>query len=413
MRRETPTAVASGPQVGGVHAPSAGAAGGAADARAPHGAGEDPRPLTLLHVAAPARVGGLERVVRSLCTGHRARGHRVHLLAVVDPGEADHPLVAPLAEAGVEVRVLEIPARAYLRERAVMRELCGRIRPDVVHTHGYRPDLVDASVARSLGIATVATVHGFVRGSRKGRVYEWLQRRSYRRFDAVAAVSRPQVAELVASGVAPGRIHHLPNAWAAHAPTLAPAEARARLGVPEGVFHVGWVGRLGREKGADVLLDALALLGDVPLVASIVGAGREEAALRAQAEALGVADRVRWHGLIAEAGPLFSAFDAFVLSSRTEGTPIALFEAMEAGAPVVATAVGGVPDVVSPAEALLVAPEDPAGLAGALRAVRGDPAAAAARARSAATRLRTAFGADPWLDRYEAIYRQVQRQTTA
>lgn len=375
--------------------------------------GADPRPLTVLHVAAPARVGGLERVVRSLCAGHRARGHRVHLLAVVDPGEADHPLVAPLAEAGVEVRVLEIPARAYLRERAAMRELCGRVRPDVVHTHGYRPDLVDGSVARSLGIATVATVHGFIRGSRKGRLYEWLQRRSYRRFDAVAAVSRPQVAELAASGVAPGRIHHLPNAWAAHAPALAPAEARARLGVPEGVFHVGWVGRLGREKGADVLLNALALLGDVPLVASIVGAGREEEALRAQAEALGVADRVRWHGLIAEAGPLFSAFDAFVLSSRTEGTPIALFEAMEAGAPVVATAVGGVPDVVSPAEAILVASEDPAALAAALREVRDDPAAAAARARSAAGRLRTAFGADPWLDRYEAIYRQVQRQTTA
>ncbi|HEV2734435.1 MAG TPA: glycosyltransferase, partial [Longimicrobiaceae bacterium] len=384
------------------------AADGAASRR-----GAAPRPLTILHVAAPARVGGLERVVRSLCAGHPARGHRVHLLAVVDPGEADHPIVAPLAEAGVEVRVLEVAARGYLRERAVMRELCGSIRPDVVHTHGYRPDLVDGPVARSLGIATVATVHGFIRGSWKGRLYEWLQRWSFRRFDAVAAVSRPQVAELAAAGVPPERIHHLPNAWAAHAPTLPPAEARARLGVPEGVFHVGWVGRLGREKGADVLLDALALLRDLPLVASVVGAGREEASLRAQAEALGVADRVRWHGLVAEAGPLFSAFDAFVLSSRTEGTPIALFEAMEAGAPVVATAVGGVPDVLSAAEALLVPSEDPARLAEALRAVRDDPAAAAARARAAATRLRTEFGADPWLDRYEEIYRLVQRQTVA
>ena len=412
MRRDTPTAVAPGPQADALAAQPTGPAAAAGDGERSRAAA-DPRPLAILHVAAPARVGGLERVVRSLCAGHRARGHRVHLLAVVDPGEADHPLVAPLEQAGVQVRVLEIPARAYLRERAAMRELCGRILPDVVHTHGYRPDLVDGSVARSLGIATVSTVHGFVRGSWKGRVYEWLQRRSYRRFDAVAAVSRPQVEELEASGVAPARIHHLPNAWAAHASPLPPAEARARLGVPEGVFHVGWVGRLGREKGADVLLDALALLRDLPLVASIVGAGREEAALRAQAEALGVADRVRWHGLIAEAGPLFSAFDAFVLSSRTEGTPIALFEAMEAGAPVVAAAVGGVPDVVSPAEALLVPPEDPARLADALREVRGDPAAAARRARAAAGRLRAQFGADPWLDRYEQIYRQVQRQTVA
>lgn len=406
MRRESPTPVAPAPQAGALpDAPRDAAAGRGS----PRPAAE-PRPLTILHAAAPARVGGLERVVRSLCAGQRSRGHRVHLLAVVDPGEAEHPLVAPLRAAGVEVHVLEVPARAYHRERAFVRELCGRIRPDVLHTHGYRPDLVDAPVARSLGIATVATVHGFVRGSWKGRLYEWLQRRSHRRFDAVAAVSRPQVEELAGCGVPRARIHHLPNAWAAHAPPLPAAEARARLGVPEGVFHVGWVGRLGREKGADVLLDALALLGDLPVVASVVGGGREEAALRAQAEALGVADRVRWHGMVAEAGPLFTAFDAFVLSSRTEGTPIALFEAMEAGAPVVAAAVGGVPDVVSPAEGLLVPPEDPARLAEAIRAVARDPAAAAERARAAGERLRSAFGAAPWLDRYEAIYRQVQRQ---
>lgn len=409
MRRPTPTVVAHAPQSGESRAPVPDASAALAVDPPQEGGTPGPRRLTVLHVAAPARVGGLERVVRSLCAGHRARGHRVHLLAVVDEGEEDHPLVPPLTEAGVGVRLLAIRSREYLREREVMRELCGSIRPDVVHTHGYRPDLVDGSVARALGIPTVTTVHGFIRGSWKGRLYEWLQRRSYRRFDAVAAVSRPQVDELAAAGVSPARIHHVPNAWAVHAPPLHRDEARARLGIPADAFHVGWVGRLGREKGADVLLDALALLGDVPAVVSIVGAGKEEPALRARAAELGVADRVRWHGMVAEAGPLFSGFDAFVLSSRTEGTPIALFEAMEAGAPVVATAVGGVPDVVSPAEALLVPPEAPAALAEAVRGVWRDPAAAAERARAARARLYTVFGAGPWLDRYEEIYRQVQR----
>ncbi|HEX2191139.1 MAG TPA: glycosyltransferase [Longimicrobiaceae bacterium] len=363
-------------------------------------------------MAAPARVGGLERVVRSLCLGQHAAGHRVQLLAVVDEGETDHPLAASLSDAGVEVRLLAIPTRAYLRERVAVRDACRRMGAGVVHTHGYRPDVVDAPAARSLGVPTVATVHGFIRGRWKGRLYEWMQRRAYRRFDAVAAVSRPQVAELVASGVPPARVHLVPNAWAPYAAPLGAAEARARLGVPSGVFHLGWVGRLGREKGADVLLDAVALLGDLPLIVSIIGAGAEEAGLRARAQALGIADRVRWHGLVPEAGPLFPAFDAFVLSSRTEGTPIALFEAMEAGVPVVATAVGGVPDVVSPAEALLVPPEDPARLAGAVRAVHHDPAAAAARARAAGVRLREVFGPEPWLERYAEIYRNVQRTTT-
>lgn len=336
----------------------------------------------------------------------------MHLLAVLGEGEEEHPLVPPLADAGVEVEVLAIPSRAYLRERARLRELCRRIRPDVVHTHGYRPDVVDGGVARGMGIATVTTVHGFTRGKGRGQVYEWLQRRAYRRFDAVAAVSRPQVDELAASGIPRGRIHLLPNAWAPFAPPLPRAEARARLGVPEGAFHVGWVGRLSREKGADVLIEAVAHLTDLPVVVSVVGGGREEAALRARADALGSGDRIRWHGVLPEAGPLFSAFDAFVLSSRTEGTPIALFEAMEAGAPVVAAAVGGVPGVVSPAEALLVPPESPERLADAVRAVLADPDAARARATAASARLRSEFGLAPWLERYEALYRQVQRTTT-
>ena len=118
---------------------------------------------------------------------------------------------------------------------------------------------------------------------------------------------------------------------------------------------------------------------------------------------------MRWHGFMANAGRLYAAFDVFVLSSRTEGTPIALLEAMSAGVPIVATSVGGVPDVVSRNEALLVPSDDPVALADAIRSVYSDPTAAATRACAAQQRLSQNFAAAPWLAAYEALYRNIAR----
>ena len=156
-----------------------------------------------------------------------------------------------------------------------------------------------------------------------------------------------------------------------------------------------------------MLLDALPQLRDVPLSMSVLGAGPERSGLEARARRLGVDRRIRWHGQVPEAGRLFAAFDAFVLSSRTEGTPVALLEAMAAGVPVVTTR-GRCPDVVSPAQAVLVASDDPIGLAAGIRAVYDDPAAARQRASAAAARLMREFGAAAWVDRYETVYGHVR-----
>ena len=161
------------------------------------------------------------------------------------------------------------------------------------------------------------------------------------------------------------------------------------------------------EKGVDVLLAAVAQLGDLPLVVSVVGDGRRRRQLEREAGRLGVSDRVRWVGTRTEAARLFAAFDVFALSSRTEGTPIVLFEAMAARTPIVASAVGGVPDVLSPQEALLVGADDPGALARAIRSVHADPTAAADRARRANERLAREFAPGPWLEQYERIYRSV------
>ncbi len=368
--------------------------------------------MIVLQVVAPGEFGGLESVTQALAQGLHGAGHDVHVAAVLDRLADRHPFLTPLAESGIATHPLELPVRAYWRERQAIAALCRRIRPDVVHTHGYRPDVVDAGVARHLGIPVVITVHGFTGGGWKNRCYEWLQRRAFPQFDAVVAVSRALFERLARAGVPRARIHELPNAWCPTSPPLDRTAARLVLGLPQDGFVVGWVGRLSAEKGPDILLDALPGVSDLPLAVSMVGNGIERSALQARARSLRL-NRVSWHGALRDAARLFPAFDIFVLSSRTEGTPIVLFEAMATEVPVIATRVGGVPDILSADEAALVPPNDPVALAAALRAVYHDPAEARARARRAHGRLQRDFSLGPWIARYERIYRQVSHTAPA
>jgi glycosyltransferase involved in cell wall biosynthesis len=347
-------------------------------------------------------------VLQVLPIGQCRRGHRVRVALVVRPSEERDTFVAPLRAAGVEVDMLRLPVRAYLRERHLIRELCARLRPDVVHTHGYRPDVLDAGVARSMGVPTVTTVHGSSRTRGRVRLYELVQFAMFRKFDAVVAVSRRLVRSLSRFGVPSQRIHVVPNGWDGRAPGWDRHVARQALGAPLDRFLIGWVGRLIPIKAADVFLRALAQLGDVPWSASVVGDGDERCRLERLAAALGLSNRVAFHGSVDDAAGFFPAFDVFVLSSRTEGTPIVLFEAMAAGVPVVATAVGGVPDVVCSTEALLVPAQDPVALAQAIRTALLDPGATHARVTAARARLRD-FTVARWVARYDAVYQRVVR----
>ena len=359
--------------------------------------------MRIIQLLAPAPIGGLERVVQGLAIGQRRRGHDVLIVTVGEESMPEgHPFRAPLDAASVPVRQIVLRPRAYLDERTRVATICREFAPDVVHAHGNRPDVVDSPVVRSMGIAAVSTHHGWTFGSLRNRVYEYLHTRSLRRADAVIAVSEPIARRLAAEGVPSDRVHFVQNAWAPVADPLRRAEARRLLGLAPDARVVGWVGRLSHEKGIDVFVDAMALLRNEQLLGCVVGDGAERERETSRGDRVGA--RLAWQGMVPAAGRLCAAFDVFVQSSRTEGTPIALLEAIAAGTPIVATRVGGIPDIVSNNEAVLVPPEDPAALAAAIASVFADPGAAAERACRAKDRLTTAFGADPWLARHEEIY---------
>ena len=366
-------------------------------------------PIRVLQLTAPGRFGGVETVVRQLATGLTGRGHEVRVVCRLaeDEDPASHPLVSTLELANVAVEILQLPHRAYGRERTSLAALIREFDADVVHTHGYHMDVVGARAARLAGVPRVATAHGFTGGGLKNRIFEFLQRRSYRSADAVIAVSKTLADRLGRDAAVAPAVHYLQNAWVRRSDRLPRERARLALGLDVDGFVVGWVGRMSREKGSDVVVEALCHPSAADLTLCMVGDGSQLADLRSSEGADEAGASIVWPGGVPDAGRLFAAFDVFVLSSRTEGTPMVLFEAMDAVVPLVATRVGGVPDVVDSAEALLVDPEDPIALREAVLSVIAQPEAARHRAEHAKARLSAAFGPGAWLDAHETLYRQV------
>ena len=358
----------------------------------------------MLHVIAPAAFGGLEQVVLQLAAGRAARGLPTEVLALgADAAGAPVPaVVESLAQSGVRVTVLRSAHRAYRQDQRGIQAAVSEFGADVVHTHGYHPDVLARRPARDAGTGLISTAHGLTGGGLKNRAYEWLQRRAWRGFDVVVAVSRPLRDRLVRSGVPETVVELCQNAWSGADP-FDRSSARERLHVSLSPRLVGWVGRLSDEKGPDVMVRALSHLpADIGLV--MIGDGPARGALTRLATELGVSARITWPGPIPGAGECMAAFDVFTLSSRTEGTPMVLFEAMAARVPIVATSVGGVPDVVTSTEAVLVEPESPEALARGIETVLSDPTTAALRTSVARRRLDEKYALAPWLDRYEEFY---------
>jgi glycosyltransferase involved in cell wall biosynthesis len=262
-------------------------------------------------------------------------------------------------------------------------------RPDVLFTPWAYPDgWAAVRLGRRAGLPVVLQVHGSdvrLAGHYAGRVGGTAD--AVRRADGVVAVSRELAERVARLGADPDRVRVVIDG--VDRQTFSPGDretARARVGFRAGVRHLLFVGSLAPVKGLDVLLDACARLpGRVgPWELHLVGKGNARAELARQADRLGLADRVRFHGGVphADLPDWFRAADLFVLPSRSEGTPNVLLEAAACGTPFVATAVGGVPDIAHLGASRLAPPEDPGRLAEAVAdAIESPPARRAAGPR--------------------------------
>lgn len=368
------------------------------------GATDDVRILAgpVVHVISPSPAGGAESVVVALASATRDRTRAVILNQVSDPAAPPLPLVTQLRQHGVATDEIRCGRRRYRAEARTLERLLRQAGAGLIHTHGYHGTWVGYFAAKPLNLPLVATVHGYLTRSIKERLYNALDRRLLRKFDAVIAVSQGIRDQLVKSGVRPDRVRVVQNGLAAPARAMGRSEARELLGLGPEERAVGWIGRLSPEKGPDLFLRALARSDAGTGV--IVGEGPEHPRLIELARSLGIQDRVRFAGFRPNAAELLPAFDVMALTSRMEGTPMVILEAVAAGVPIVAFEVGGIPQLLNNETAYLVPAEDVQALADALRAALTAPGVAAGRARDAHAALADRLSLDRWLEKVWSVY---------
>ena len=364
---------------------------------------------TALQVRSSAGLYGADRVVLAL-DGALQRGGAAdsRILAIRNYRMSHQPLFEAAQARGQRPRLL--PCRGRL-DPATAAALAAEIGPrgaTVVHAHDYKSAFYAWLATRQRPAPLVATLHGWTDSSRALRVYGRMELALLRRFDALVVVARAQAERLLQAGVPAVRIHQVDNGIELPAAAADPTDAlRRALGLaPEAVAFAA-VARLAPEKNLDLLLEAFAVVAreDDRVVLLVIGDGPERAALQAQALRLGLGERARFLGECAGMDRVYPAVDCLVLSSRTEGMPLVVLEAMAHGLPVVATAVGDVPRLLAQsAHGRLVPPADSAALAAALREAAAEAGArdAAARAfvleRHAPERMAAAY-----LDIYDAV----------
>jgi glycosyltransferase involved in cell wall biosynthesis len=261
-----------------------------------------------------------------------------------------------------------------------LRVLAKRLQPDVIQTHAVKSHFLARAGGLPGRAPWVAFHHGYTWPDMKARAYNLLDRWSLRTPRRIVTVSQPFRDELVAFGVNPERIEVIHNAipsdWGAKAREAeAAARLRASAGIPPERKVILIVGRLSREKDHLTLLEAAhRLRGTVVPHLVIVGDGPEKPRIEERARQLNLTGSLTFTGQQTSAEPWYGIADLAVLSSLSEGSPNALLEAMAIGVPVVATAVGGIPEIVRDEEsALLIQSGDPESISVAMNRLLTEP----------------------------------------
>lgn len=350
--------------------------------------------IVLAEFAAVAPLGGIE-----LSVGY---------LKDVDAGHS----AARLRQAGVEPRLAGIPRHLGPGAFLAVRRQLAKLRPELVHTHLGYADLLGGPAARSLGIPAVATLHAHAWPGGGGERVKMCAMRFARRASAarVIAVSESARTAYLASGSdRPERVVVVRNGIAGTAQPGAGRVVRDELGIGHAELVVAMVSSLRSEKAHDIAFAAVGeLVASVPeLRLLVVGDGPLRAEVARMASALG--DRALQIGYRPDVMAVLDAADVLLHPSRHDALPTTIIEAMAASTPVLATRVGGIPELVDEGVSGVLVPAPPAAseLAAALGELLRDPHRRRRLAAVGRERFEQEFTADRWAARMGELYRSV------
>ena len=359
--------------------------------------------MRILHLISSGGMYGAEAVILNLSLALNASGEDVAVLAVFQNSARTNLELQTAAEkAGIETHLIECRGQLDPAVPSRLRRLVRTLQIDVVHSHGYKANIYAGWALRQSDAALAATCHNWIDNSLLLRMYGRLDRWILRRFERVAAVSQAVRERLLSSGLKPEQVQIIRNGIAL------PHDSLSRSVPTDRPMTIGLVGRLSPEKGIDIFIKATeSVLRQHPSVRVLIaGDGPERESLQSLIQELKLENHVSLVGRCEDMTGFYNSLDLLVISSHTEGLPMALLEAMAYGLPVVATRVGDVPSVVEEGKTgKLVQPGDPAVLANAIIDLLSDGGLRRSMGITARERVAAEFSASAMAQRYVQLYR--------
>ena len=375
--------------------------------------------MRILHLIHSEGVYGAETILLYLAREQQSRGHQPLIASIRDPGTPETRFEALAAKWRLPVIAIRIAPRPT---PGVIKTLLGAVHqatPDVLHSHGYKANILLGPVPRRRRGAMLATVHGWTNTRMFTRMwlYERLERLALRRLDAVVAVSKQMLALPALRALPTARRRVIENGIPPLETRLADLVSRGAAPLPHDLVAfvarrptLVAIGRLSAEKHFALLLEAYARArarlpgGGHQLV--VVGEGPERDALVRRTDVLGLRDVVRFPGYVDGADRLLERASGFVMSSLTEGMPLVLLEAMQWQVPILATAVGAIPELLGAgSRGALVAPNDAAAFSDALHAMMSRATSVAdQRVRAATSAVARQYSSARMVEEYFDAY---------
>jgi glycosyltransferase involved in cell wall biosynthesis len=337
------------------------------------------RPLTILDLRDTYEIGGPGKTIIETFHAIDARRFRLHLGVFATRRETEEtPFVKAARAAGMPVHLVrgfnQYDPRLVWRIARLVRSL----NVDIVHAHEVKSDVLTCLAAKLQPVPIMTTLHGWIGNSPKQRLMTALDRRAVRAFDCVVVVSRQMWDQVALDGFRPGQLRLLRNAIAIekYRRTGQTGFLAAILGHPVKGPVLSCIGRLSAEKGQADLIEAVALVRARGKHVSVVlaGDGPERSAIEERVRALDLSSTVHFAGHVDQPHRILEETALAVLPSHAEGLPNAALEALAMNVPLLATNVGGTPEVVTDGETgRLVEPGSPRALADGILDFLNDP----------------------------------------
>ena len=378
-------------------------------------------PIRAAYVLTPITFGGAEKVSLNFLSNHDRKQVDLHLIALVRPWEKPPYLLEQAKRLGIAYTTLPSRIRPGTDPLRILRVIWALYRIfrqqrfDLLHTHGYFADICALPIARLFRIPALSTCHGFINTNWKLKLNNRLDLWALKLCKRVLAVSDEIRNGLEERGISKERILVITNAVPIPPPLTTQNDQsrcgyRQQNGISPDEFVFVYVGRLSEEKGLHYLLEGFSKLIRSAVSARLVliGDGPQFKVLEQRVVELDLERQVLFAGFQKQISSWLAIADCFVLPSLTEGTPMALLEAMAAEVPILATEVGGVPNVISSGvNGQLVPSANAEALRNGMFRIIAHPELREKYRREARKTVESRYGVEQWCEKILQVYRDL------